>query len=59
MEIMEGAESEDGPLHLEETDEEAESTNTKLPLPAAFLDFLKTNELILTFMPPQGTSVGI
>ena len=36
MEIMEGAESEDGFLHLEETDEEAESANTELPLPAAF-----------------------
>lgn len=43
MEIMGGDESEVGPLHLEEIDEEAESVNTELPLPAAFLDFLKTN----------------
>lgn len=44
IEIMGGDESEDGPpLHLEEVDEEAESANTELPLPAAFLEFLKTN----------------
>lgn len=39
MEIMAGDESEDAPpLHLEE-----ESANTELPLPASFLEFLKTN----------------